>query len=230
MLEETWVKRQAIPPSSSQLHSFPACSVLLTRLFIVPMVFFLSPRVAAHLHAGNCCCYSRTANFASFQLLLFTHEPRKSRSFLTGSDYFSHAQEILGFPTIVGCVFFPDLGLLFSLCFAGCGVQFRFVPLWVSNSWAEFLYFRTVHSCHGFYFEIGLLLLFPWFGMLWLSCFGHVRAKTNSGLSLGLELCSSIVWGCPLLFMTSSQSCEGNCFAAGMQWFVPWTMLAWLVC
>ena len=52
--------------------------------------------IAAHLHAGNCCCYSRTSIFASSQLLLFTHEPRKRCSFLMGFDCFSHAQEFLG--------------------------------------------------------------------------------------------------------------------------------------
>ena len=57
--------------------------------------------------------YSRTANFASFQLLLFTHEPRKSCSFLTGSDCFSHAREILGFPTIVAVSF----SLIWDCCF-----------------------------------------------------------------------------------------------------------------
>ena len=87
------------------------------------------------------------------------------------------------------------LGLLFPLCFFGCGVQFCFEPLWVSNSWAEFLYFGTVHSCHGFYFEIGMLLLFPWFGMLWLSCFGHDRAKTSSELPCRLEWCLTLCLG-----------------------------------
>ena len=41
------------------------------------------------------------------------------------------------FPHFVGCVFFPALGLLFSLCLVGCGVQFRFEPLWISNPLAE---------------------------------------------------------------------------------------------
>ena len=57
--------------------------------------------IVAHLHAGDCCCYSCTSNFASSQLLLFTHEPRKSCSFLTGSDCFSHAQEFLGFTHVI---------------------------------------------------------------------------------------------------------------------------------
>ena len=30
------------------------------------------------------------------------------------------------------------LGLLSSLCFVGCGVQFHFEPLWISNLWVEF--------------------------------------------------------------------------------------------
>ena len=57
--------------------------------------------IAAHPRAGNCCCYSRTSNFASSQLLLFTHEPRKSCPFLTGSDCFSHAQEFLGLTHVI---------------------------------------------------------------------------------------------------------------------------------
>ena len=45
--------------------------------------------------------------------------------------------------------------------------------------------------------------------MLLLSCFGHVRAKNNSVLSCGLELCSSFVWDYPWLSLPSSQDCEG---------------------
>ena len=35
------------------------------------------------------------------------------------------------------------LGLLSSPCFVGCGVQFRFGPLWISNPWVEF---SSVHA------------------------------------------------------------------------------------
>ena len=45
--------------------------------------------------------------------------------------------------------------------------------------------------------------------MLLLSCFGHFRAKNNSVLSGGLELCSSFVWDYPWLSLPSSQGCEG---------------------
>ena len=45
--------------------------------------------------------------------------------------------------------------------------------------------------------------------MLLLSCFGHIRAKNNSMLSGGLELCSSFVWDYPWLSLPSSQDCEG---------------------
>ena len=52
------------------------------------------------------------------------------------------------------------------------------------------------------------LLIYLGLGVM-LSCFGHVRAKNNSGLSGGLELCSSFVWDYPGLSLPSSQGCEG---------------------
>ena len=72
---------------------------------------------------------------------------------------------------------------------------------------------------HGFHCEIGLLLL---------SCFGHVRAKTNSVFSCGLDLSSSSVWDYPWLPLFLHRAVKGG-FAAGMQWLSPWDVLAWLL-
>ena len=58
----------------------------------------------------------------------------------------------------------------------------------------------------------------PWF-WLQLSCFGHVRAKTNSELPCGLELCSLFVWDYPRLCFLLHRDEKGG-FAAGMQWLV----------
>ena len=33
--------------------------------------------------------------------------------------------------------------VVFPACFVGCGVQFRFGPLWISNPWVEF---SSVHT------------------------------------------------------------------------------------
>ena len=60
------------------------------------------------------------------------------------------------------------------------------------------------------------------------SCFGHVRAKNNSVLSGGIELCSSFVWDYPWLSLPPSRSCEGIVLlryaVVGLR-----TMLAWLL-
>ena len=45
--------------------------------------------------------------------------------------------------------------------------------------------------------------------VLLLSCFGHDRAKNNSVLPCGMELCSAFVWNYPWLSFPSSQGCEG---------------------
>ena len=80
----------------SRRHFFLSTSLLNTHALQIHGL-----AIVAHLHTGNCCCYSRTSNFASSQLLLFTHEPRKSCSFLTGSDCFSHTQEFLGLTHVI---------------------------------------------------------------------------------------------------------------------------------
>ena len=48
----------------------------------------------------------------------------------------------------------------------------------------------------------------PHFG-LQLSCFGHVRAKTNSELPCRLELCLTFGLGNHSWLLDSSQGCEG---------------------
>ena len=68
----------------------------------------------------------------------------------------------------------------------------------------------------------------PWFGLR-LSCFGHVRAKTNTELPCGLELCPVFVWDLSPVVCLLHRAVKG-CFAAGMQWLSPWDVLAWLVC
>ena len=60
--------------------------------------------------------------------------------------------------------------------YAGSSVSY---PLWAMD------------SCHYFYCE-NELLKYPSFGLL-LSCFGHDRAKNNSVLPCGLDLCSPLV-------------------------------------
>ena len=68
----------------------------------------------------------------------------------------------------------------------------------------------------------------PRFG-LQLSCFGHVRAKTNSELPCRLELCLTfglgIIPGCWILHRAVK-----GCFSAGVQWLSPWDVLAWPIC
>ena len=83
----------------------------------------------------------------------------------------------------------------------GWGAQIRFGSPLISNSWAEFLCFGTVHSCHFFYFEIGLLLL--------LSCFGHVRAKTYSELPYRLELCLTFHLGLSSIILLLHRDVKG---------------------
>ena len=87
------------------------------------------------------------------------------------------------------------LGLLSSPRFVGCGAQFRFGSLLISNLLAEFPCFGTVDCCYHSLYVCGcwstlVLGLQP-------SCFGHGRAKNNSVLPYGLELCSSFVWDYP---------------------------------
>ena len=53
--------------------------------------------------------------------------------------------------------------------------------------------------------------------MLQLSCFGHGRAKNNSVLPCGIELCSAFVWDYPWSSLLLHRAVKG-CFAAGMQW------------
>ena len=68
---------------------------------------------------------------------------------------------------------------------------------------------------------------YPIFG-LQLSFFGHVRAKNNSVLPYGFELCSSSVWDYPWF-----PSClHGVVKGLLCRWYavvVPWNELAWLV-
>ena len=57
------------------------------------------------------------------------------------------------------------------------------------------------------------------FGLL-LSCFGHARAKNNSELSCGLELCFASWLGLPLgCFFLLHRAVKGL-FCCGMQWLV----------
>ena len=72
---------------------------------------------------------------------------------------------------------------------------------------AEFSLFWNCGLFPSFIVSLGC-----WYTLVWvllLSCFGHVRAKNNSMLSVGLELCSSFVWDYPWLSFHSSQGCEG---------------------
>ena len=107
------------------------------------------------------------------------------------------------------------LGLLSSPCFVGCGAQFRFGPLLISNLLVEFPLFWDCGLLLSFIVCLWLLE-YPGFG-LQLSCFGHGRAKNNSVLPCGLELCSSFVWDCPWLSLLLHRDVKG-CFVAGMQW------------
>ena len=85
--------------------------------------------------------------------------------------------------------------------------------------------------CHHFDWEVGLLI-YPGLGVV-LSCFGHDRAKNNSMLSGGLELCSSLVWDYPWLSFPSSQGCEGigvlRYAVVGLQTVLAWPFVEGLV-
>ena len=68
----------------------------------------------------------------------------------------------------------------------------------------------------------------PWFGLR-LSCFGHVRAKTNTEFPCGPELCPVSVWDLSPVVCLLHRDVKGG-FAAGMQWLSPWDVLAWPIC
>ena len=59
------------------------------------------------------------------------------------------------------------LGLLSSLCFVGCGVQFRFEPLWISNPLVEF---SSVHAGSWILLYFVDCVMFPSFTMK-LGCY-----------------------------------------------------------
>ena len=107
------------------------------------------------------------------------------------------------------------LGLLSSPRFVGCGDQFHFGPQLISNMLAEFSLFWDCGLLLSFILWLWLLE-YPGFG-LQPSCFGHGRAKNNSVLPCGLELCSSFVWDYPWSYLLLHSVVKG-CFAAGMQW------------
>ena len=86
---------------------------------------------------------------------------------------------------------------------------------------AHWLHFGVVDCPHilASFFVLGLCIAAivlivcyvvdaPWFGLL-LSCFGHNRAKNNSVLPCGLELCSSFVWDCIQLFFLLHRTVKG---------------------
>ena len=59
------------------------------------------------------------------------------------------------------------LGLLSSLCFVGCGVQFRFEPPWISNPLVEF---SSVHAGSWLLLCFVDCVMFPSFTMK-LGCY-----------------------------------------------------------
>ena len=106
------------------------------------------------------------------------------------------------------------VGLLSSLRFVHCGAQIRL-------GHCGFPICRLSFLCFGLWIAAIFHCVFvaaegPWFG-LQLSCFGHVRAKKNSVLSCGLELCSYFGWDYPWLSLLLHRAVKG-CFTAGMQW------------
>ena len=65
---------------------------------------------------------------------------------------------------------------------------------------------------------------------MWLpSCFGHVRAKNNSELPCGLELCLIYCLGLSPVVLLSSQGCEGvDCCGyavVGLRTVLAWTLV-----
>ena len=105
------------------------------------------------------------------------------------------------------------LGLWPFLGFVSYGVPFRFGPLWISNPLVEF---SSVHAgswlllclCTvcvaqplpgGIVCAVGCGYTLVW--VLQLSCFGYFRAKNNSELPCGLELCFIFCLGLsPIVF------------------------------
>ena len=95
------------------------------------------------------------------------------------------------------------LGLLSSPRFVGCGAQFRFGPLLISNLLAEFPCFETVDCCYHSLCVCGYWITLVLGCRLQPSCFGYGRAKKNSVLPCGFERCSpfvGIIPGCLCFF------------------------------
>ena len=88
-----------------------------------------------------------------------------------------------------------------------------------------------MHCYYYFIVCIGLLK-YPGFG-LQLSCFGHVRAKNNSVLSGGLELCSSLVWDYPDCFCLLHRAVKGllccGYAVVGLRTVLAWPIVEGLV-
>ena len=57
-----------------------------------------------------------------------------------------------------------------------------------------------------------------------------IRAKTHSELPCRLEWCLTFRLGLSSVILLLHRVVKGIGFAAGMQWLVPWIVLAWLVC
>ena len=66
-----------------------------------------------------------------------------------------------------------------------------------------------------------------------LSCFGHVRAKNNSELPCGLELCLTFRLGLSPVAFASSQGCEGIVLlryaVVGLRTVLAWSIVEGLV-
>ena len=68
-----------------------------------------------------------------------------------------------------------------------------------------------------FIVKLGCCYTLVW--VLLLSCLGHDRAKNNSVLPCGLELCLIFYWDFPWLFFFLHRAMKGL-IVAGMQWLV----------
>ena len=110
------------------------------------------------------------------------------------------------------------LGLLSSPCFVGCGAQFRFGPLLISNLLAEFPCFGTVDCCYHSLCVVAAGV--PWFWGCSRVVLAMVGPRTIMCFLVGLS--------CAHRF-AASQGCEGLfCY-----WYAVvgiWIVLAWPIC
>ena len=126
------------------------------------------------------------------------------------------------------------VGLLSSLHFVGCGVQLCCGLLWIPsesfsiNNDVPVLWIVNAAIIHCVFVAAEV----PWF-RLQLSCFGHARAKNDSELPCGLELCLTFRLGLSPVAFASSQGCEGivllQYVVVGLRTVLAWPIVEGLV-